>query len=312
VNRFDACSTLNLVLDAGEDQLADDQDHESHQQGSATPQQQVVGDVAGHGGVRVARAPGPEAALEEQHTLRDRVGEVDLHPGTVELVLDHRERVDHRGAEPDEVRQHAHPLLEVAEEHVGDAEHERQPEPESHHHEQAEHARHQPDRVGAPAVEQDDDQEDGKLREHVDPRDQHGGDRERLARHGHLPDERLVLHDRARARVEGLREEVDDDEAGEDVDREVLDPVEPDDLPDHEPVDEQLAHRVDVRPDEAQHRPLVARAELATDQELQEVATPDDLEQAGVVRRSDQRRIDHPYGARRLSLGGLRHPRHRS
>ena len=77
-------------------------------------------------------------------------------------------------------------------------------------------ARHPPD-------EQADDEEDAQLGQEVHERDDDGGDRGRALAAGRSSSRGPVVDDRLRRVAEGLVEEVDDDDAREQVDRERLD-----------------------------------------------------------------------------------------
>ncbi len=127
---------------------------------------------------------------------------------------------------------------------------------------------------------------------HVEQGHQHRSDGEHLARHRQLHHDRLVADDRPRAGAERLGEEVHDDQSAEDVDAEILDLlVEVEDLAHHEPVDEELAGRPDVGPEQAEERRLVAGAYLSLDQEPEQVTLLEHRRQAVAGRRRRQRNV---------------------
>src|SRR5436190_7211720 len=116
-----------LALDAREEFLREPQEDQADSQGdqAALPQvrRELPGEPAG-----VLDEGIPEELLQEQHRLRDRVGQVDLVEPRMGVVRrpDPGERVHHRHQEVHELHDRLHDVLEVAVEHVDRREEQRQ------------------------------------------------------------------------------------------------------------------------------------------------------------------------------------------
>ena len=108
---------------------------------------------------------------------------------------------------------------------------------------------------------------------------------------GSFDDQAAVAHQRAGAAVERLGEEVDHHHPADQVDGEGVDvgTAALDQHLEHEVVHAEPHGRLQVAPEPAQERPLVAGLDGAADQQAQQVAPPEDLEQPVVVAGRDQR-----------------------
>ena len=67
--------------------------------------------------------------------------------------------------------------------------------------------------------------------------------------------------------------------------------VQPEDQADHEEVHAEPHQRLHVGPQQAQQRALVARLDLLLHEQLEQVATPEDVDQAAAGERRGQRRV---------------------
>ncbi len=153
---------------------------------------------------------------------------------------------------------------------------------------------------GRPADEQADDQQDDQLRQEVDQRHEGARHREQLAWQVDLLDQRPVVHERLRGVGEGLRVEVDEDDAREQVDGVVhLVAVQlQEDAHRHEE-DGELGGRLHVRPEPAEDGPAVPDLHLLLDEEGEEVAAAVHVEEPRAR-----------AGPRELPGLGTRHARH--
>jgi hypothetical protein len=115
-------------------------------------------------------------------------------------------------------------------------------------------------------------------------------DREHLSGQVDLLDQRSVVHQRSGAVGEGLVEERDDRDSGEQVDGEEFDPrVHAQEDADGDEEHHELHERLDVRPQPAQHRTAVADLHFLAHDQRQQVATTEHVEQSEVASGAGQR-----------------------
>ncbi|MBG9885123.1 hypothetical protein ABE10_00690 [Bacillus toyonensis] len=132
--------------------------------------------------------------MEELDGDRDGVQRVEREQPVRDLARDHLPLVhDRRGPDGDH-HDDLDEALRVAEGHVDRAEEHPQPGGEQRDDDEAEEQGRDVQDPGSPAEEQRDREHDDDLRDRVDRRDQHAGDREHLSREVDLLDEGRVVH----------------------------------------------------------------------------------------------------------------------
>src|SRR5262249_24783023 len=101
-------------------------------------------------------------------------------------------------------------------------------------------------------------------------------ERDELSREAHLPDQLGAVEERTRSRLEGRREEDPAREPGKQVERVVRDVVRKENTEDEE-VDRQEGERVDEPPRDPEHRPAVARMEVAPEEVREQLAVANEV-----------------------------------
>ena len=185
--------------------------------------------------------------------------------GLRQPIVDETERV-HDGGEPEpgekgELEQ----VLDVAE--VDVPRRQQHAEPSGEHEERHEGKQHQRQHlpVGRPLEQDERRQQDGRLEEEVHQGGADGGDGQDLPGEPDLLHERRVVHDRGARPADGAREQRPRQEAGQEENGEVVDPVRQQ-LLEHDGEDHEVERRVEQRPDEPEDAVLVLDLQLLADE----------------------------------------------
>ena len=199
---------------------------------------------------------------------RERVEAHQQLDGLRRVVLDEVDRVHDRRHVEEHVQADRDEILDVTEVDVEEAADQAQADRE--HHEQHDQVGHEDERPRHVPQDDHEEQEDADFDPGLRQRDQTVRDHRALGREVHLPQQPTGADEGAHRAVHDRGEEVPDDEAAEEIQREVLQGAVARDRrlhlqqrAEHDGVHEQGGRRVDEGPGPPEHAALVARLQLA-------------------------------------------------